>query len=105
MHVCEYVPDCSFCCIIHSGTLPLWVLDVHQEQTTISDTRSFGCCLQASAAVRDFETKDDIRVFLLPHKVGAAGLTLNRGDYPRLLLSTCCVLTYFLHHTYSCHAH
>lgn len=41
--------------------------------------RGFGRCLQASAAVRDFESKDDIRVFLLPHKVGAAGLTLNRG--------------------------
>ena len=45
-------------------------------------------CLQASAAVREFETKDDIRVFLLPHKVGAAGLTLNRGQYPHQLVLT-----------------
>lgn len=44
--------------------------------------KNLACCLQASVAVREFETKDDIRVFLLPHKVGAAGLTLNRGEWP-----------------------
>lgn len=63
---------CCCCCATPSGT---------QESGT-------PVCLQASAAVRDFETKDDIRVFLLPHKVGAAGLTLNRGWYPHQLVLT-----------------
>ena len=51
------------CCLEHA----------HVKQTQIA--RGFDRCLQASAAVHDFETKDDIRVFLLPHKVGAAGVT------------------------------
>lgn len=44
--------------------------------------QSAGTGVQASAAVREFETKDSVRVFLLPHKVGASGLTLNRGTSP-----------------------
>ncbi len=48
--------------------------------------------LQASAAVREFETKEDVRVFLLPHKVGASGLTLNRGRHPALRSCSACAM-------------
>lgn len=56
--------------------------------------------MQASPAVRDFETKEEVRVFLLPHKVGASGLTLNRGQsilfcwsfFKHLLALSCSVL-------------
>lgn len=41
-------------------------------------------CVQASSAIRDFEVKESVKVFLLPHKVGASGLTLNRGDSANL---------------------
>ncbi|KAL0047258.1 hypothetical protein WJX82_010979 [Trebouxia sp. C0006] len=40
---------------------------------------------KASAAIREFETKEEVRVFLLPHKVGASGLTLNRANHVFLL--------------------
>lgn len=40
---------------------------------------------KASTAVRDFENKEEVRVFLLPHKVGASGLTLNRANHVFLL--------------------